>query len=424
MIHANRWFIMRMKSKIAFRIAMLAMLMLVSGSPALAAEKGPIRIGFIAPITGNWAQLGMDMVDGFKMYLDEINYTVAGRKIEFIVEDETANPAAAVTKARKLITHDKVNLISGVFIVSSAYAVTPICIEAKIPLVGTVATADDLTQRKASNYFVRLSYSSSDFGHVAGDYAYKKLGWRRAAVVGMDYAWGYEVGGGFQRVFEDQGGKIVQRVWTPLNTVDFNPYITGLKRDVDGIVSVITGAQTIRFIKGLRASGQKWQVIGPGAIADETVLPALGDDGLGVYSVFPYSVAMQTPENEKFIARVKQFIKRSPTAFQATNYSAAELIVRAIQSIQGDVENKEKLMTALRSMETPKSVRGGPIKLDKYGGIVQNQYVRRVDKVGGAYQNTVLETYPMISQFWKDDPETYMKRPGYDRDYPPCKFCE
>jgi branched-chain amino acid transport system substrate-binding protein len=153
MIHANRWFIMRMKSKIAFRVAMLAMLMLVSGSQALAAEKGPIRIGFIAPITGNWAQLGMDMVDGFKMYLDEINYTVAGRKIEFIVEDETANPAAAVTKARKLITHDKVNLISGVFIVSSAYAVTPICIEAKIPLVGTVATADDLTQRKASNYF-------------------------------------------------------------------------------------------------------------------------------------------------------------------------------------------------------------------------------------------------------------------------------
>lgn len=423
MIRANCRFNAGMKKTAALGIGVLALLMLVSGPSAWAAEKGPIRIGFIAPITGNWAQLGKDMVDGFSMYLDEINYTVAGRKIELVVEDETGNPAAAVTKARRLITNEKVNLMAGVFLVSSAYAVTPICIEAKIPLVGTVATADDLTQRKASQYFVRLSYSSSDFGHVAADYAYKKLGWRRATVVGMDYSWGYEVGGGFQHVFEDLGGKIVQRVWTPINTVDFGPYITGLKRDTDGIIDVITGAQTIRFIKGLRASGHKWQVIGPGAIVDETVLPALGDDGLGVYSVFPYSVSMKTPENEKFLARVKKFIKRNPTAFQASNYSAAELIVRAIQSIQGDVENKDKLMAALRSMETPKSVRG-PIKLDKYGGIVQNEYVRRVDKVGGVYQNTVLETYPMVSQFWKYDPDAYMKLPGYDRDYPPCKFCE
>jgi branched-chain amino acid transport system substrate-binding protein len=404
-------------------VLFMGIVMLGFSPQTQAAEKGPIRIGFIAPITGNWAQLGTDMVDGFKMFLDEINYTVAGRKIEFIVEDETANPAAAVTKARKLITHNQVHLIAGIFIVSSAYATAPVCIEAKIPLIGTVCTADDLTQRKASKYFIRLSYTSSVNGHVAGDYAFKKLGWRKAIVVGMDYAWGYEVGGGFQQVFEDAGGKIVQKVWTPMNTLDFSPYITDLKRDVDGMIDVITGAQTVRFIKGLRASGHKWQVIGPGAITDETALPAMGDDAVGIYSVFPYSVALNTPENAKFIARVKQFIKRDPTSFQATNYSAADWVIRAIKSIDGDVENKEKLLQALHSVEMPNSVRGGPLKLDSYGNIVQNQYIRRVDKVGNKYQNTILETYPMVSQFWTYNPETYMKQPEYSRDYPPCKFC-
>ena len=296
-------------------------------------------------------------------------------------------------------------------------------IEAKIPLIGTVCTADDLTQRKASKYFIRLSYTSSVNGHVAGDYAFKKLGWRKAIVVGMDYAWGYEVGGGFQQVFEDAGGKIVQRVWTPMNTLDFSPYITDLKRDVDGMIDVITGAQTVRFIKGLRASGHKWQVIGPGAITDETALPAMGDDAVGIYSVFPYSVALNTPENAKYIARVKQFIKRDPTSFQATTTLLQSSGHPGHKILDGDVENKEKLLQALHSVEMPNSVRGGPLKLDSYGNIVQNQYIRRVDKVGNKYQNTILETYPMVSQFWKYDPATYLKQPEYGRDYPPCKFC-
>lgn len=409
---------------IALGLLFLTGVMVGSNPVTLAAEKEPIRIGFIAPVTGNWAQLGMDMVDGFKMFLDEINYTAAGRKIELIVEDETANPAVAVTKARKLITHDKVHLIAGLFIVSSGYAITPICIESQIPLIVTVAPSDDITQRRASKYVIRLSYTSSEYGYVAGDYVYKKLGWRRAIVVGMDYGWGYEAGGGFQRTFEEAGGKIIQKVWTPSNTMDFGPYVTTLKRDADGLMDVITGAASIRFIKGLRASGYKWNVIGPGAITDETFLTALGDDGIGIYSVFPYSVALKTPENAKFLDRVKKFIKRDPTSFQATHYSAADWIVRAINAINGDVENKEKLIRALRSVEIANSVRGGPLKLDKYGEITQNEYVRRVEKVGNTYQNTVLETYPMVSQFWKYDPAAYLKLPEYSRDYPPCKFCE
>ena len=404
----------------------LIIISLVGGSTTTtqAAEKGPIKIGFIAAITGNWAQFGNDMVDGFKMYLNEINYMVAGRKIEFIVEDESSNPAFAVTKARKLIAHDKVNLIAGVFSAGSAIAVAPICLESKTPLIVTIGTADDITQRKRSPYAIRVNWgTSSEFGHVAGDYAYRKLGWRRAAIIAMDYNWGHEVGGGFQRTFEEAGGKVVQRIWTPINTTDYGPYVTSMKRDVDGVLDVVTGAATIRLLNTFRMSGHNWKIIGPGPVTDETFLPPMGDDALGVTTVLSYSAVLDNPENVKFRENVKKFIKRDPTAFQAINYTAADWVVRGIKAVNGDVEDKDRFMAALRSVEIANSLRG-PLKMDKYGQLIQNQYIRRVDKVGGQYQNTIIDTYPNPTQFWKYDPETYLKDPVYSRDNPPCRYCE
>jgi branched-chain amino acid transport system substrate-binding protein len=414
------------KVRLGWVLFTLLVCLVVGGASteAGAAEKGPIKIGYIAAITGNFAQFGNDMLDGFKMFLDEVNYTVAGRKIELIVEDESSNPAIALTKARKLITHDKVHFISGVFLASSGYSVPPACIEAEIPLVMSNATGDDLTQRRASKYLIRINFGAgSEIGLVAGDYAYKKLGWRKAAVFAMDYAWGYEVGGGFQRSFEDAGGKVVQKVWTPMVTQDYAPYVTNLKRDVDGIFEIVTGAATLRFFKALRVSGHKWQVMGPGQITDESFLSALGDDSVGAYSVQCYSAALQIPANIKFREKVRKSLKKDPNVFIAINYTTADWIVRAIKAINGDVENKDKFLEAVRSVEIPDSIRG-PLKLDKYGAIIQNQYIRRTEKVGDQYQNTVLETYPMPTQFWKYDPDTHMKSPVFSRDYPPCKYCE
>jgi len=131
-------------------VALVATAVLAPAAPA--ADKPPIKIGFIAPKTGNFAQFGIDMLDGFKLYLTEIDYMIAGRKVELIEEDEGATPANAVTKARKLIQHDKVNLMAGLVMAAAAYAVAPVAQEAEVPLVISVAASDDLTQRKASKY--------------------------------------------------------------------------------------------------------------------------------------------------------------------------------------------------------------------------------------------------------------------------------
>jgi len=318
-----------------------------------------------------------------------------------------------------------VDLVAGVFMTNAAYAVAPVCAEAGVPLISTLTAGDDLTQRKRSKYFARLSFTGGELGHIAGDYAYNKLGWRKAVAIGMDYGWGHEGIGGFQHQFETLGGKVIQKVWTPVTTMDFGPYVASLKRDGDGVVDWITGAASLRFLKSLRSSGlmDKWKVIVAGTGTDETLLPALGDTGLGVLSVFNWSAVLDNPENVKFREKIHKRLNREVTLGMSLCYTGADWILRAIKAVNGQVEDKEKFMQALRAIEIPNSMRG-PLKLDKYGHVVQNLYIRRVDKVGKEYQNTIIETYPMVTQFYKFDPETYLQSPVYSRDYPPCKFCE
>ena len=405
----------------------LVLLVAVTGlvPVTIAQDKPPIKIGFITPRTGNFAQMGIDMSDGFKLYLSENDFRIAGRKVELIEEDEGATPASGVSKARKLIEHDKVHLIAGLFSAATAYAVAPVVQEAGVPLVVTIAASDDLTQRKASKYIARVSFTGGELGHVAGDYAYRKLGWRKVAAIAMDYGWGHETTGGFQRVFEELGGKVIQKVWTPVNTNDFGPYVASLKPEADGILDVVTGAASIRLINEMRKTGllDKKKVLAAGSSTDETLLTALGDTALGVLTFYPWSQALDTPENKRFVDKLKQVTKKEYVGTAAAiSYGAGMWIAEAIKAVGGDVENKDKFFSTLRATEIKSSPRG-PIKIDKYGHIVQNVYIRRVDKVGNLYQNTVVETYPAVSQFFKFNPDEFLKQPVYGRDNPACKYC-
>ena len=395
------------------------------GSPAYAAKKGPIKIGFISPLTGSRAQLGADMVFGFKLFLNEVNYTIAGRKIEFISEDAAGKAAIGITKARKLITHDKVNIMGGLFFSSCAYAVAPLAVEANIPLVVTGTAGDDITQRKGAPNIVRVCYSGSQIGHVAGDYAYNQLGWRRVAILGWEHAFGQETIGAFQRVFEDAGGKAIQRIYVPRGTLDFTPYVGSFKRDADGLFAVITGPAMIRFRRALRARGltEKWKTLTVLAGTDESFLQEMGTLGRGMLGVDAYSPVLDTPENKKFVAKVKKATKREVTALMMNSYVGADWTARAIRAVNGDVENKEKFIKALRAVEIPDSPKGH-LKLDKYGNVVENIYVRRVEEVKGRYQNSVIYTYRNVSQFWKYDPDAYVKAPLYSSKNPPCKYCK
>ena len=178
-----------------------------------------LRIGMIAPTTGILAQVGKDMVDGLNMYLEETGSTFAGAKLKLIVEDSQGKPDTAVTKAKKLVLQDKVHMFIGGLLASTGYALAPVSTAEKTLYISSVAAADDLTQRDLPKYpyFIRTSWSSSQPSHPFGQWACEQ-GYKKVAAIGADYAFGYEVVGGFQRAFEACGGQITQRIWVPLGT--------------------------------------------------------------------------------------------------------------------------------------------------------------------------------------------------------------
>jgi branched-chain amino acid transport system substrate-binding protein len=184
------------------------------------------------------------------------------------------------------------------------YALAPKAEEYKVPTIFPVIAADDLTQRKPSKWVVRLGWTGSQPSHPFGEYVAKTLGYKKVAVFGSDYAFGYEVVGGFQRSLEEAGGQIVQKLWAPLGTSDLAPYISQFKRDADAVFIILAVPSSLRFPGQYRDAGLtgKLPVIGGAVIVDESILPNFGDEVLGYVTPLIYSAAIDTPANRKFVA--------------------------------------------------------------------------------------------------------------------------
>jgi branched-chain amino acid transport system substrate-binding protein len=403
---------------------LMAAVIVVGAWCAVAEAQAPVKVGLLAPLTGPFAALGRDLVAGTELYLDEIGRQAAGRRIELIVEDEQANPAMALTKARKLVEQDRVHLLTGGVLASIGYALHPYVESVKMPTTYPVMAPDDLTQRTRSNWVVRTGFSASQPLHPFGEWVARTLGYKRVVAIGMDYAFGWEIVGGFQRTFEESGGQIVQKIWTPLPTVDFAPFLAQIRRDADAVFALMAGRPALQFVKQYQDAGLKGRLplIGAGTVTDESVLPAMGDEAVGIVTANFYSNALDTPANRKFAAAFEQKAGRIASHGAELSYTNARWIVEAVKAIGGKVEDREALLGALRKVEIKDAPRG-PLTVDAYGNPIQNIYVRRVERVGGKLQNTVLHTFPAVSQFWKYPPEEYLKLPLYTRDYPPCRFC-
>ena len=413
-----------MEKRLWTTIGILVIVSIILFNPAglWAQAKGPIKIGFISALSGGMAANGKDMLMGFQLYLEEIGYQAAGRKIELIVEDDEAVPATGLTKTRKLVEKDGVHVMTGGLMASTGYALAPYIDSKEIPTTYPVMAPDDLTQRQRPKWIVRTGWNSSQPNHPLGEYAYQILKFRKVAVIGMDYAFGWESAGGFQKTFEEAGGKIIQKIWCPLSVTDFSPYLSQISKDADGVYALFAGRWTLQFNKQYKEFGLKGKIplVGGGTNTDEHALPSMGDEALDFITALHYSEALDTPANKKYVKAFREKAKKAASYFSENSYTGARWIVEAIKAVNGDVENRGRLMEALRKVEL-RDVPRGPFKLDDYGNPVQNIYIRKVERVGGELQNTVVYTYPGVSQFWKYKPEEFLKQPVYSREYPPLK---
>ena len=398
------------------------------GPISTAGAQEELRIGYVAPTTGIFAQVGKDMVDGFQMYLNEVKHNFGGAKVKFIVEDEQGKPDTAVTKAKKLILQDKVHMFVGGLLASTGYALAPVSTEYKTMYISSIAAADDLTQRDLAKYpyFMRTGWSSSQPSHPFGQWACEQ-GYKKIVALGADYAFGYEVVGGFQRAFEACGGQVIQKIWPPLGTKDFGPYIPTIKRDADAIFSLMVGPMSLQFPKQLRAAGNKKPVIGGGTSYDEFVLPAMGDEVLGHVSPLQYSAALDTPKNAAFVKAYRAKYGKVPSYYSESNYTTAQMIHEVIKKNGGKYPGAEAFIKQLSAMKF--DTLRGPVSFDDMRNPVQNVYIKKVErkKMFGYTKdelwNTVIKTYPNVGQFGQFKKAEFLKTPVYGRDYPPCKFC-
>jgi len=187
------------------------------------------------------------------MYLDEVKGDFAGATVKLIVEDDQAKPDLGVTKAKKLVLQDKVQMFIGGVLASTGYALAPVSTAEKTIYIASIPAADDLTQRELGKYpyFIRTGWSSSQPHHALGAWACDQ-GYKKIVTVGADYAFGYESVGGFQKAFEDCGGKVIQKIWPVLGAKDFGPYIPAIKADADAVFSLMVGPMALQFPKQLR----------------------------------------------------------------------------------------------------------------------------------------------------------------------------
>jgi branched-chain amino acid transport system substrate-binding protein len=394
------------------------------GFPPFAhAQNEPIRVGLMTVKTGPLASGGIDMERALVQFLKERNNTLAGRKVELFVGDSAGVPAQARTKLQELVERDKIQVMIGPLAAGEALAADDYIRQQQLPTL-SVAAAEDLTQRTPNPWFVRGTSTSSQSAQPLADYCAKTLKYKRMATIADDIAYGHEMCAGFQRVFEDAGGKIVQKMLPPLTVPDYATYLAQLKTNIDGVFLGFAGSNGFRWYKQFNEYGLKGKinVVGGMTAFDEAVLRNMGDEALGIVTACWYSADLDNPLNKKFVAAFRNDWKYDPGFYAAATYVEGAVLEAALQAVNGKIEDKPAFMKALRGIKV-ETVRG-PVAFDEFGNIVGNVYIRKVERKEGRLVNTVIYTYPNVSQFWAYDPKEFLKNPVYSRDWPPAKNLE
>src|SRR3982074_3395159 len=337
-------------------------------------NSGPRRVGPLAAKTGPLASGGIDMELALAMFLKERDNTLTGRKIELLVADTAGVPATARTKAQELIEKNNVHCLVGPLAAFEALAIADYLTEKEIPTVG-VAAAEDMTQRHPSPWFVRPTSTSAQSAYPLADYSAKELKYKRIVTIADEFAYRHEMCGGFQRAFEDNGGKIIQKIFTPLATPDYGSYVAQVK-GADAIFLGTAGSNGFRLLRQFIEYGlkDKMAVIGGMTALDESVLRNMGDEALGILTTSWYSAELDNKPNKLFAPAFRKQFKYDPGYYAGSTYVAGEVLEAALKATGGKVEDKKALMTAIHTgnVETIRGV----VKFDEFGNATGNVYLR------------------------------------------------
>ncbi len=392
-------------------------------APAIA-QNAPFKLGLLTVKTGPLAQGGIQMEQGVLTFLKETNYTMGGRKVDFVSADTGGNPAGTKTKAQELVERDKVDVILGPLAAFELYAINEYIQQQKIPIL-SLAAADNLTQRTPNPYLLRASATSSQAMHPMGHYAATEMKLKRVVTIVEDFAFGYEQMGGFQAAFQQDGGCVVAKLWPPLVTPDYTPYVAQIA-DCDGVCQGFAGSNPLRFMKAYASAGLKYPVVTGETGGDDALLKSFGEEAVGLVSCCPYTLDLENAANQRFVDGMLKNYDVVPGFYAAGLYVNCQVVDAALKATGGDASDKDKLMKALRAVALTDTPRG-PLKFDHLGNVVGTFYIRRLGTEGAKYGlkfwNKTIKTYDNVSQFWTWPEQEFLSHPVYSRDYPPLTKC-
>jgi branched-chain amino acid transport system substrate-binding protein len=360
-----------------------------------------VRIGLIVPMTGQQASTGKQIEAAVRLYMQQHGSTVAGKKVEVLVRDDVAVPDNTKRLAQELIVNDKVKFIAGFGVTPAALAAAPLATQAKVPEVIMAAGTAIITER--SPYIVRTSFTLPQSSVIMADWA-SKNGIKKVATLVSDYAPGADAQDSFKGRFTATGGTIVAELKVPLMAPDFAPFLQRARdASPDAIFVFVPSGQGGTFMRqfaerGLDKAGIK--VIGPGDVTDDDLLNGMGDAVIGTVTAHLYSASHPSAMNKAFVAAFKKANNGLRPNFMAVGgYDGMHLIYEALKKTKGATDG-DQLVAAMKGMkwESPR----GPISIDPdTRDIVQNIYVRKVERVDGELYNTEFATFEAVKDPFK-----------------------
>jgi branched-chain amino acid transport system substrate-binding protein len=373
-------------------IAVLFAVLAAAASPAFA--QTTVKVGLLAPLTGPFTSTGKHLVAGARLYMQLNGDVVAGRKIELIVKDDTGNADMTKRLAQELVVNDKVAVLTGFGLTPGALATAPIATEAKVPQVVMMAATSIVTER--SPFIVRAGFSVPQTVVPLADWAAGN-GIKQVMTVVSDYAPGIDVETVFKQRFEAVGSKVIASLRVPLANPDFAPYLQRVaEAKPDALLGFVPAGIGPAFMRqfverGLDKSGIRF--IAEGSLTEDDVVNQIGDAALGTITSQHYSAAHDSPENRKFVADFKQAnAGMRPNLVAVHAYDGMHIIYEALKKT-GDAADGARLVDAMKGLSfvSPR----GPVTVDPdTRELIQNVYIRKVERVGGELYNVEFATTP------------------------------
>ena len=362
----------------------------------LGTAQAQIKVGLILPMTGQQASTGKQIEAAVKLYMQQKGDTVAGKKIELIVKDDGAVPDNTRRIAQELIVNDKVSFIAGFGVTPAALAAAPLATQAKVPLIVMAAGTSIITE--SSPYVARTSFTLAQSSVIIADWAAKN-GIRKVVTLVSDYAPGADAQKSFSERYTKAGGAVVAELKVPLAAPDFSPVLQRVRdAQPDALFVFVPSGQGGTFVKqfierGLDKAGIK--LIGPGDVTDDDLLNGMGDQVIGAVTAHMYSASHPSATNKAFVDAFRKANNNLRPNFMAVGgYDGIPLIYEALRKTNGATDG-DALIAAMKGMawESPR----GPISIDpETRDIIQNIYIRRVEKVGGELYNTEFATFSAV----------------------------